>query len=107
MVNESESLLNTVKLDEPKATCSIGLCQKARDRLFPLLGGGTLTFVSPVKRRDLPNSVTCAERGKPVRAFFKNEATHNTLASRETGRDRYRLRVLEQGAPQGSLYLCR
>ena len=38
-------------------------------------------MASPVKKRDLPNSVTCTERGKPVLAFFKNSAIHNTLAN--------------------------
>ena len=43
-------------------------------------------MASPVERRDLLNSVTCTERGKPVWAFFKNVAIHNTRVRRETGR---------------------
>ena len=36
-----------------------------------MLGVDTLALASPANRRDLPNSVTCAERGKPLWVFQK------------------------------------
>lgn len=74
-----------------------------------MLGVGTLTLVSPAKRRDLPNSVTRTERGKPVRAFFNNEQSiHHicretdmvlryVLRTRRSARDASPVQVEEDG----------
>lgn len=85
MVNVSESLINTVKLDEPKQLAVSGSA-KRHGIGCPPAWCGHADMASPVERRDRPNSVTCTERGKPVWAFFNNEAIHNAPASRETGR---------------------
>ena len=64
MVNVSESLINTVKLNEPKQLVVSG---SAKRQVIgrPPAWWGRADMASPVKKRDLLNSVTCIERGKP------------------------------------------
>ena len=61
---------------------------------------------SPAERWDLPSSVTCTERGKPVWAFFNNMATHEFLLGFGRVGESRSTCFEEQGCPQGQLYLC-
>ena len=64
MVNVSESLINTVKLDEPKQLVIPGSAKRHVIGRLPAWWGRA-DMASPVERRDRLNSVTCTERGKP------------------------------------------
>lgn len=73
MVNQCESLINTVIGDKPKMLT--GLSQKARGTERRLLSPSSQTITPPVERRDLTRSSGIyAERGKPVTLPIRRES---------------------------------
>ena len=64
MVNVSESLINTVKLDEPKQLAVSGSAKRHVIGCPPAWLGHA-DMASPVEKRGLPSSVTGSERSKP------------------------------------------